>query len=95
MGSLLRVSAPRALGLPVLWRYFEQFQQLYPNVQLEVQFDDHFTDLVTERADVGFRGGPPPSGGSIARALVPIQLIVCASPNYIERHGAPQTIEEL
>nr|WP_246279073.1 LysR family transcriptional regulator [Paraburkholderia ultramafica] len=95
VGGLLRVSAPRALGLPVLWPYFEQFQQLYPNVQLEVQFDDHFTDLVTERADVGFRGGPPPSGGSIARALVPIQLIVCTSPEYVERHGAPQTIEEL
>lgn len=91
----LRVSAPRALGLPVLWPYFEQFQQLYPNVQLDVQLDDHFTDLVTERADVGFRGGPPPSGGSIARALVPIQLIVCASPEYIERYGAPSTIDEL
>jgi DNA-binding transcriptional LysR family regulator len=95
IGGLLRVSAPRALGMPVLWAYFEQFQQLHPNVQLEAQFDDHFTDLVTERADVGFRGGPPPSGGSIARPLVPIQLIVCASPEYIERNGAPRTIDEL
>lgn len=95
VGGLLRVSAPRALGLPVLWPYFEEFQQLYPDVQLEVQFDDHFTDLVTERSDVGFRGGPPPSGGSIARRLVPIQLIVCASREYIERHGAPRTIDEL
>lgn len=95
VSGLLRVSAPRALGLPVLWRYFEEFQRLHPNVQLEAQFDDHFTDLVTERSDVGFRGGPPPSGGSIARRLVPIQLIVCASPEYIERNGAPRTIEEL
>lgn len=95
VGGLLRVSAPRAFGMPVLWPYFEEFQRLYPNVQIEAQFDDHFTDLVTERADVGFRGGPPPSGGSIARRLLPIQLIVCAAPDYIERHGAPRTIEEL
>ncbi|WP_116136157.1 LysR family transcriptional regulator [Trinickia diaoshuihuensis] len=95
VAGMLRVSAPRALGLPVLWPYFEQFQTLYPNVQLEVQFDDQFTDLVTDRADVGFRAGPPPSGGSIARRLVPIQLIVCASPEYIERNGAPRTIDEL
>lgn len=95
VGGLLRVNAPRSLGLPVLWPYFEQFQQLHPNVRLDVQFDDHFTDLVSDRADVGFRGGPPPSGGSIARALVPIQLIICASPEYIERHGAPRTIEDL
>jgi DNA-binding transcriptional LysR family regulator len=92
---MLRVSAPRAFGLPVLWPYFEEFQRRYQNVQLEVQFDDQFTDLVAERSDVGFRGGPPPSGGSIARRLVPIQLIVCASPEYIERNGAPQTIDEL
>jgi DNA-binding transcriptional LysR family regulator len=93
--GLLRVSAPRSLGLPVLWPYFAEFQQLHPNVQLEVQLDDRFTDLVTERSDVGFRAGPPPSGGSIARRLVPIQLIVCASREYIERNGAPRTIEEL
>ena len=95
VAGMLRVSAPRAFGLPVLWPYFEEFQKRYQNVQLEVQFDDQFTDLVTDRSDVGFRGGPPPSGGSIARRLVPIQLIVCASPDYIERHGAPRTIEEL
>ncbi|MGT2477480.1 LysR family transcriptional regulator [Paraburkholderia terrae] len=95
VGGVLRVSAPRTLGLPVLWPYFEEFQKLYQNVRLEVQFDDQFTDLVTDRSDVGFRGGPPPSGGSIARRLVPIQLIVCASPEYIESNGAPQTIEEL
>ncbi|ODP32922.1 LysR family transcriptional regulator [Pandoraea sp. ISTKB] len=95
VSGALRVSAPRAFGLPVLWRYFETFQQRYPNVQLDVQFDDHFTDLVTDRADVGFRGGPPPAGGSIARRLVPIQLIVCASPEYLSRHGAPQSIDEL
>jgi DNA-binding transcriptional LysR family regulator len=94
-GGLLRVSAPRSLGLPVLWPYFAEFQQLHPNVQLEVQLDDHFTDLVTERSDVGFRAGPPPSGGSIARRLVPLQLIVCASREYIECNGAPRTIEEL
>lgn len=76
VGGLLDVSAPRSLDLPVSWPYFEAFQQLYPHVQLNVQLDDHFTDLVTERSDVGFRAGPPPSGGSIARRLMPIQLIV-------------------
>jgi DNA-binding transcriptional LysR family regulator len=91
----LRVSAPRAMGHTVLWPYFLEFAELHPHVQLDVQFDDHFTDLVSDRADVGFRGGSPPSGGTIARRLLPIQLIVCASPGYIERHGAPRSIDEL
>lgn len=91
----LRVSAPMALGRAVLWPVVLEFAALYPDVQLDVRFDDHFTDLVSDRADVGFRGGSPPSGGAIARRLLPIQLIVCASPVYIERHGKPMSVEDL
>lgn len=91
----LRVSAPMALGRAVLWPSILEFAALYPDVRLDVRFDDHFTDLVSDRADVGFRGGSPPSGGAIARRLLPIQLIVCASPAYIERHGKPMSVDEL
>ncbi|SAL05512.1 LysR family transcriptional regulator [Caballeronia calidae] len=90
----LRVSAPKALGR-ALWPSVLEFAALYPDVELDVRFDDQFTDLVAERADVGLRGGSPPAGGAIARRLLPIQLIVCASPAYIERHGAPRTVEAL
>ena len=91
----LRVSAPKALGRAVLWPSILEFAARYPDVQLDVRFDDHFTDLVSDRADVGFRGGSPPSEGAIARRLLPIQLIVCASPAYIERHGMPQAVDDL
>jgi DNA-binding transcriptional LysR family regulator len=89
------VSAPAALGRAVLWPSILEFAALYPAVQLDVQFDDHFTDIVADRADVGFRGGSPPAGGAIARRLLPIQLIVCASPGYIERHGEPRSVDDL
>lgn len=91
----LRVSAPAALGRTVLWPSILEFAALHPAVQLDVRFDDHFTDLVADRADVGFRGGSPPAGGAIARRLLPIQLIVCASPDYIERHGVPKSVDDL
>jgi DNA-binding transcriptional LysR family regulator len=91
----LRISAPAALGRTVLWPSILEFAALYPDVQLDVRFNDQFTDLVEERADVGFRGGSPPAGGAIARRLAPIQLIVCAAPAYIERYGAPRSVDEL
>jgi DNA-binding transcriptional LysR family regulator len=91
----LRISAPSALARSVLWPSILEFAALYPDVQFDVRFDDRFTDLVADRADVGFRGGSPPSEGTIARRLVPIQLIVCASPAYLERHGAPRSIDDL
>ena len=91
----LRVSAPRAFGRTMLWPTVLEFAARYPDVQLDARFDDQFTDLVADRADVGFRGGSPPAGGTIARRLAPIQLIVCATPDYLERHGTPQSIEDL
>ncbi|BAO89744.1 MULTISPECIES: LysR family transcriptional regulator [Caballeronia] len=90
----LRVSAPRALRR-ALWPCVLEFAARYPDVALDVRFDDHFTDLVEERADVGFRGGSPPAAGAIARRLAPIQLVVCASPAYIDRYGAPRTVDDL
>ncbi|OZI67230.1 LysR family transcriptional regulator [Bordetella genomosp. 11] len=91
----LRVTAPRSVGSTVLWPLFEAFAQAYPDVQLDIQMEDRFQDWVAERIDVGFRAGQQPDGRIIARRVLPIQLIVCASPDYLVRHGAPATIDDL
>ncbi|MBQ2649273.1 MAG: LysR family transcriptional regulator [Achromobacter sp.] len=91
----LRISAPRALIHCMLWQYVLAFAREYPGVQLDVHFDDRLTDLVGDRADVGFRGGSLPAAGTVARRLVPIQLLVCAAPDYLARHGAPTNIDDL
>ena len=50
---------------------------------------------VEDRVDVGFRSGYPPEGGVIARRLMALQLVVCATPDYLARHGTPTRIEDL
>ncbi|HEY8880324.1 MAG TPA: LysR family transcriptional regulator [Roseateles sp.] len=91
----LRIAATRSLMLPVLWPVLEEFCALHPDVEPDVQLDDRIGDWVQDRVDVGFRAGTPPGDGVIARHLLPLQLIVCAAPAYIARHGAPQSIDEL
>jgi DNA-binding transcriptional LysR family regulator len=91
----LRIAAPRSIMLPVLWPVLEAFCAAHPEVEPDVQLDDRIGDWVQDRVDVGFRAGSPPSDGVIARHLLPLQLIVCAAPGYIARHGAPQSIDEL
>jgi DNA-binding transcriptional LysR family regulator len=91
----LRITATRSLMLPVLWPVLEEFCALYPDVEPDVQLDDRIGDWVADRVDVGFRAGTPPGEGLIARHLMPLQLIVCAAPAYIARHGAPQSIDAL
>lgn len=91
----LRVGAPRAFAKSLIWPHLDAFASRYPEVQLDIQLDDAFTDLIQERIDVGFRGGAAPADGLIARMLSPIQLIVCAAPSYLERYGTPRSIDDL
>jgi DNA-binding transcriptional LysR family regulator len=93
--GLIRVSAARCIGSRVLVPLIAAFQQRYPKVEVELVLDERFTDIVAERIDIGFRAGPQPEGQVIARRLFPLQLIPCASPDYLRRHGAPATIDQL
>lgn len=91
----LRIAAPRSIMLPVLWPVLEEFCARHPDIEPDVQLDDRIGNWVEDRIDVGFRAGSPPGDGVIARHLLALQLIVCAAPAYIARHGAPQTIDDL
>lgn len=91
----LRVVGPRSTFLPVLQPLLEEFCARHPAVQADVQLDDHIGNWVMDRVDVGFRTGTPPAEGVIARRLFPLQLIICAAPQYIARHGAPASLAEL
>ncbi len=91
----LRIVGPRSTFLPVLWPVLEEFCEQYPEVQPEVLMDDRIGNWVEDRVDVGFRIGPSPAEGVIARRLFPLQLIICAAPQYLVRHGAPGSLEAL
>lgn len=91
----LRIVAPRSIMLEVLWPVLEEYCRRYPQVDPHIQMDDRIGNWVEDRVDVGFRAGAPPAGGIISRRILPLQLVVCASPAYIAQHGAPQTIEDL
>jgi DNA-binding transcriptional LysR family regulator len=91
----LRVSAPTSFGrmhiAPTLARFFS----LYPDVELQLTLTDAFQDLVAEGFDLAIRIGELPNSSLVARKLAPVRRILCATPDYIARHGAPSTIEDL
>jgi DNA-binding transcriptional LysR family regulator len=91
----LRIVGPKSSFASILMPLLEEFCGLYPDIQPDVQLDDGIGNWVLDRVDVGFRIGASPQEGVIGRRLFPIQLIVCASPTYLERHGIPTTLEEL
>ena len=91
----LRIVAARWLVQPVLWPLLDEFCRLHPDVEPDVQLDDRIGNWVEDRVDVGFRAGSPPDDGLVSRRLVPLQLVVCATPDYLARHGTPRSIDDL
>lgn len=91
----LRIVGPRTAFQPVLWPLLEEFCGLYPEIVPDVQLEDRVGNWVEDRVDVGFRLGSSAHEGVIARRLFPVQMIVCASPAYLERHGHPDSVASL
>jgi DNA-binding transcriptional LysR family regulator len=93
--GLIRLSGPTSVGLRILVPMVREFRERYPAVQFDLQLDDHFTDLIEAKIDVGFRAGTAPERNLIVRRLRGIKQIICASPDYLERHGKPESLEDL
>lgn len=91
----LRIVGPGSSFHAILMPVLDEFCRSYPGVQPDVQLDDGKGNWVLDRVDVGFRIGAATEEGLIARRLFPVQLIVCAAPSYLERHGAPKSLDEL
>jgi len=73
----------------------DEFCRTYSDVQPDVQLDDGVGNWVNDRVDVGFRIGRSAEEGVVARRLFPVQLFICAAPAYLERHGVPQSLDDL
>lgn len=91
----LRVSAPRTYSDGLLGEVIMAFAKAYPQVELDVVFEDRFIDMVAERFDVAIRISELEDSSLIARKLVPFRIVVCATPELLERYGTPTTIEEI
>jgi DNA-binding transcriptional LysR family regulator len=91
----LRIVGPRTVLSAVIGPVLDEYCRLYPEVQPDIQLDDHVGNWVEDRADVGFRLGNPPEEGLIVRRLFPMQLVICAAPNYLRKHGVPKKLYEL
>jgi DNA-binding transcriptional LysR family regulator len=91
----LRINAPVSFGLLHLAPAVTEFLNLYPEVSVEMLVNDRVVDLLEGEFDVGVRIGRLHDSSLIARRIAPVRLAVCAAPEYLARHGAPRTPDEL
>lgn len=91
----LRVSSTVGFGRKVVAPLLGGFQASYPEVAVDLLLDDATTDFTSDHIDVAFRNGRMEESQIVAKQLLPMQLLVCASPEYARDFGLPRSVEEL
>jgi len=91
----LVVTAPIVFGRLHVLPVIADFLQAYPQVDVRLLQADRNVDLLEEHVDVAVRIGTLPDSRLKATPLGAISRVVCASPDYLARHGAPAHPNEL
>jgi LysR family transcriptional regulator for bpeEF and oprC len=81
----------RVLLMPVLSR----FTARYPDVSLDLQFNDRVVDLIAERVDLAVRFVKVTQPDLIARRIGVTRIVTCAAPEYLRERGVPARPEDL
>jgi len=93
--GVLRINAPLSFGVLHLAPLWARFMREYPEVQLDVSLIDRVVDIVEEGYDMAVRISRTGSVANVARKLATSRNVLCASPDYIQQHGMPQTPADL
>ncbi len=93
--GLVRLSLPVNYGRHKVLPTLPALIARYPELELEVHFQDRSVDLLEDRVDVAVRVGSEATAGTVSSALGATVRRIVASPDWIARHGAPSTEAEL
>ena len=91
----LRLNVPVSFGLLHLAPLWPAFMALHPKVVLDVTLSDRMVDLVDEGYDLAVRISRLQASSVVSRQLTTTRMVLCASPEYLRRHGTPQHPSEL
>jgi DNA-binding transcriptional LysR family regulator len=91
----LKLTCSIAWGVHHLAGAIAAFAQRHPELRFEIELSDRTVDIVDEGIDLAIRIGDIGPQTLIGRRIGATQLVCCAAPAYLARHGTPRTPEEL
>lgn len=91
----LRIACMSAFGRHMLAPLLPAFTALHPRLELELLITDRHVDVLKEDVDISVRYRDVLEPGMSVRLLASAPRILCASPQYLQQHGRPQTAQEL
>lgn len=93
--GIIKLNAPMSFGQLHLAPVLLDFMERYPKIVVHLVLTDQFVDVIAEGYDLVVRIGDLDDSSLISRQLAPVSRILCASPDYIQTSGMPQTPADL
>ena len=95
LSGTLKIATPLSFGVAHLSPAVAAFMHLHPQIKIELDMSDRRIDLVEEGLDLAIRIGALEDSSLMARKLASVRHVVCASPDFLNRHGIPSTPQDL
>jgi DNA-binding transcriptional LysR family regulator len=93
--GLLRLNAPLSFGVRFVAPLLPDFHRKHPGVTVDLGLNDRVVDLMEEGWDLTIRVGPLKDSRLVSRKLADSAMVVCAAPDYWNRHGRPERWADL
>ena len=91
----LRVTTTIGFGSLWLAPRLANLYEKYPDLKIDLMLEEHVLDLPMREADVAIRMKEPSQADLIRRRLMTVRMHLFATQSYIDKHGAPETIDDL
>lgn len=91
----IRINLPDSFGREFIMPHVSDFLRLYPDIQLDLVFEDRVLDIIDEGFDIGIGNQINEDSRLVARPLYSMQTGIYASKNYKESIGLPTSIDQL
>jgi DNA-binding transcriptional LysR family regulator len=95
VAGTLRVTIPASFGRQYISPLLPQFMARHPRLRLHIDLSDQMRDLVGEGLDLAIRIGTLKDSELVATRLASNRRVLCASPDYLRRHGVPKKPDDL
>jgi DNA-binding transcriptional LysR family regulator len=94
-GGVVRVTTAEILGVEVLPPILTTFREQHPAIDVELTVSNRLEDLTRRDADVAVRMARPTQNTLVAKKVGDVGFGFYARPEYLARHGTPQTLDEV
>ena len=91
----LRVTTTTGFGTLWLAPRLPALYEKYPDLKIDLMLEERVLDLPMREADVAIRMKEPSQADLIRKKLMGVRMRLYASPGYVEKHGVPETPEDL